>query len=276
MDALLNSASPLPLYRQLADLLTSRIRRGDYAPGSRLPSEPSLAEQFAIGRPTVRQATELLVRHGLAERRRGAGTFVLEPSRAVDLFSLSGTMASFQEQGIQLQTQLIEPLARKRIRAQAHNPFGGREAYVFKRLSRVKRQPVLLEEIYLDPSVFPELERFNLAGASLSRLIERDYHRVPRSASQRFSVVRPDRQRAALLGRAPLLLVRRYIQFDGVPGRGEGLRLQDSPIYSELYCRTASTADEIVFSQTIFAQAGSVSARSALASSTEPPQGAVS
>ena len=58
----LNPASPLPLYRQLADVLLARIREGEYPSGIRIPSEPELARTFRIGRPTVRQATDLLVR----------------------------------------------------------------------------------------------------------------------------------------------------------------------------------------------------------------------
>ena len=58
----LNADSPVPLYHQLADLLQERIRAGEYPAGSKIPSEPELARTFGIGRPTVRQATELLTR----------------------------------------------------------------------------------------------------------------------------------------------------------------------------------------------------------------------
>jgi GntR family transcriptional regulator len=75
----LNPESPLPLYRQLAELLLERIRVGEYTSGSRIPSEPELARTFRIGRPTVRQATDLLVRRRCLERRRGSGTYVVEP-----------------------------------------------------------------------------------------------------------------------------------------------------------------------------------------------------
>ena len=81
----LNSSSPLPLYHQLAELLQERIRSGEYPAGVRIPSEPELARTYGIGRPTVRQATDVLVRRQLVERRRGSGTFVVEPPEQVDL-----------------------------------------------------------------------------------------------------------------------------------------------------------------------------------------------
>ena len=69
---MLNSSSPVPLYQQLADRLRSAIAEEHYALGGRIPSEHALAERYGVGRPTVRQATELLVRQGVLERRRGA------------------------------------------------------------------------------------------------------------------------------------------------------------------------------------------------------------
>src|SRR5690606_22883082 len=95
----LNPASALPLYHQLAERLSSGISAGDWAPGTRLPSEPQLARQFKIGRPTARQALELLVRRGLAERRRGSGTYVSNSAGSVDMFTLAGTVSSFRSGG---------------------------------------------------------------------------------------------------------------------------------------------------------------------------------
>src|ERR1700710_2656727 len=107
ISRMLNPASPLPLYQQLAELLAERIEVGAFAPGARLPSEPEMSRTHHIGRPTVRQATELLVQRGLIERRRGSGTYVRTAPRRVDLFSLAGTMVSFRRGGFELKTKLI-------------------------------------------------------------------------------------------------------------------------------------------------------------------------
>jgi len=68
--------SPVPLYRQLADRLSAAIERGRFPVGERIPSEHELSRRYGVGRPTVRQATEVPVRRGLLRRRRGAGTCV--------------------------------------------------------------------------------------------------------------------------------------------------------------------------------------------------------
>ena len=63
-------------YRQLADLLREAILRGDYAPGSAFPSEPELAAEHGLSRPTVNRALLVLRSEGLIRVERGRGTIV--------------------------------------------------------------------------------------------------------------------------------------------------------------------------------------------------------
>ncbi len=107
---MLNSKSPIPLYHQLSDIILAKIRSGEYPPGSRIPSENRLAAAYGIGRPTARQATDLLVRKRMLVRKRGSGTFVEESRKEVDLFSLAGTISSFHKKGISITTQIIEDI----------------------------------------------------------------------------------------------------------------------------------------------------------------------
>jgi DNA-binding FadR family transcriptional regulator len=59
------------------EVLLESIRSGALAPGSRLPSERLLCEQFAVARTSVREAIQGLVSLGLVERR-GNRLFVAE------------------------------------------------------------------------------------------------------------------------------------------------------------------------------------------------------
>lgn len=237
---MLNPASPLPLYQQLAEQLSRQIESGALAAGAQLPSEPELSRRHRIGRPTVRQATELLVKRGLVERRRGAGTFVRAEPRKVDLLSLGGTLSSFRAGGVVLSTKLIGKVSARRVEEDADNPFSQRTAYVLTRLGRVDDQPVLLERLYFDPEHFPGFDTLALAGASLSRVVEERYYMRPTHAEQSFRALLPDDELKHLLelsARTPLLLVKRALFFPTAP----------RAVYCELYCRT----DALVFSQTI-------------------------
>jgi DNA-binding FadR family transcriptional regulator len=70
------------LYRQVADQLRSLIDSGEYAVGSRLPTERELADQLKISRPTVREALIALEVEGRVRIRVGSGIYVTEPADA--------------------------------------------------------------------------------------------------------------------------------------------------------------------------------------------------
>ncbi|HEX4355413.1 MAG TPA: GntR family transcriptional regulator, partial [Polyangiales bacterium] len=72
LRTVLDAASPLPLYHQLAEELLAQITTGELVPGHKLPSEHELAASYGVGRPTVRQATDSLVQRGLLTRKRGS------------------------------------------------------------------------------------------------------------------------------------------------------------------------------------------------------------
>jgi GntR family transcriptional regulator len=227
----------LPLYAQIAARLRAQISAGEYAAGSRVPSEHDLAKRFGVGRPTVRQATELLVKEQVLERRRGSGTYVSQPPRDVDLFSAGGTLASFARSGVALSSRLV---GRVRRRAVAEEPraLAGRCVFFLARRSSVASVPVLLEEMYFDPEVFPGLDRLSLAGRSLSELARERYLLRPEAVEQRFSVAALDAERAKSLELAPrshVLCVERTLDFAGTR----------SAFCALLWCRT----DTVSFTQ---------------------------
>ena len=68
----------MPLYFQLARLLTEEIVKGHRAPGERLASEPEIGSRFRVSRPTVRLALQRLESEGLIARVKGRGTFIAD------------------------------------------------------------------------------------------------------------------------------------------------------------------------------------------------------
>jgi GntR family transcriptional regulator len=236
----LNPQSPIPLYRQLADILVDRIRSGEYPVASRIPSENVLSETYGIGRPTARQATDYLIRKGLLLRKRGSGTYVQAPTSEVDLLSLGGTLSAFQKEGIEIQTRLNGSAKMIQIPKEADNPFSGGNAFFLSRISSVEGSPVLLEEMLFSPVLFPGIDAMDLTGKSISRIVEEAYYLKPSGGKQTFRVATPGPERGLRLGisgKAPVLLVKRYLHFPRM----------ENGIYSELYCLT----DRFAFSQNI-------------------------
>ena len=75
------SGGPGPLYRQLATAIARAVERGAIAHGSRLPAERALAAALSVSRGTALAAYDQLVAEGLIERRRGSGTYAVDPRR---------------------------------------------------------------------------------------------------------------------------------------------------------------------------------------------------
>ena len=237
---MLNPRSPLPLYHQLADIILARIRSGEYGPGTRIPSENRLTADYGIGRPTVRQAVDLLVRRGLLTRKRGSGTFVREKEKEIDLFSLAGTTSAFHSRGISVTTRILQKISLVEVPAAGENPFAGQSAYYYSRLSRVERAPVLVEDFYLHPQVFNGMEQIDLSGRSLAEVVHETFYMRPTGGKQNFRIAYLTGLQArnlAVTPKTPILLVKRYLHFAQA----------NDAIYSELFCRT----DQFVFSQTI-------------------------
>jgi GntR family transcriptional repressor for pyruvate dehydrogenase complex len=68
---------PKKVSSQIADQIRSSILAGEFAPGDKLPPERELAEIFAVSRPSVREALNMLASSGLVMSYQGGGTVVL-------------------------------------------------------------------------------------------------------------------------------------------------------------------------------------------------------
>ncbi|MGC4854624.1 GntR family transcriptional regulator [Micromonospora sp. DT4] len=87
--------SHTPVYVQLADLLRQRIESRDLVPGTALPSEARLTQEYGIGREAVRMAIALLRTEGLVNTVRGHGSYVREEPerRQVELMAGGSVIA---------------------------------------------------------------------------------------------------------------------------------------------------------------------------------------
>ena len=66
----------ISLYMQIKDLLTAKVGKGEWLPGSIIPSEINLAQELGVSQGTVRKAITELVENNVLTRRQGRGTFV--------------------------------------------------------------------------------------------------------------------------------------------------------------------------------------------------------
>ncbi|QCI67706.1 GntR family transcriptional regulator [Phreatobacter stygius] len=89
--------------------LRDRITSGELTPGTRLPSEPDLADLHDVSRVTIRRALAELEREGLISRRPGAGTFIT--ARMIKrpiVADLSNALAHLVEMGRSTDVRLLQ------------------------------------------------------------------------------------------------------------------------------------------------------------------------
>lgn len=67
-----------PKYVKIQNYILEAIKAGKYVPGSKLPTEKELSEQFSVSRITVNKALKELSVAGVLESRRGSGTYVCD------------------------------------------------------------------------------------------------------------------------------------------------------------------------------------------------------
>ena len=79
-----------PLYRQVRHLLLESLRRGEWMPGTAIPSETELAVRFQVSQGTVRKAIDELASENLLVRRQGKGTFVATTRSRVPSIAFCG------------------------------------------------------------------------------------------------------------------------------------------------------------------------------------------
>jgi len=66
------------LYEQIVHQIEQSIINGQLTPGTQLPAERELAQQFGVSRSAVREAVKALREKGLVEAYSGRGTFVTD------------------------------------------------------------------------------------------------------------------------------------------------------------------------------------------------------
>ncbi len=69
----------MPTYREIADLITERIRAGEWKVGEKLPTTLEFADDYEVSEATAYRALSLLIDRGIVYGRAGSGRFIRPP-----------------------------------------------------------------------------------------------------------------------------------------------------------------------------------------------------
>lgn len=206
-DLVIDRASPIPLYFQVAQHLERLIESGGYPPGTRLENEIALADQLGLSRPTMRRAIQYLVDRGLLVRKRGVGTQVVQPKvrRPVELSSLHDDLLAAGRKPL-TRVLWFRVEAPTEMAAEALGVPLDSEVYTFERLRMTEDEPLSIMRnwvprgiIEIDADVLAErglYEVFRAAGISLKIATQTIGGRAAKAAEARLL---DERAGAALL-----------------------------------------------------------------------------
>lgn len=193
--------APIPLYHQVERAIRERLRSGAWAPGTQIPTEDELCEQFRVSRITVRHALRNLVAQGLLERGRGRGTFVRDTTLTAGARGLTSFTSEMQALGLTAGGRTIESgvVSAAEDVATALDVPTGSEVVMIRRLRTGDGVPIGVQTAYLPAARFPGLEEQRLDDQSLYAVLRDRYGVTPSEAIETFRITHVEEADAALL-----------------------------------------------------------------------------
>jgi GntR family transcriptional regulator len=203
----IDRSSPVPLYHQVKEDISSQIATGALRPGQQLPGEHELCKRYAVSRTVIRQALSELGYEGLIDKQHGKGTFVARTKVAQGLLSgLAGMADDAAQRGQTLESRVLtlrEAPAAAWVAAELQlEP--GEPIVELERQRLIDGQPWVLVFNYLPLELFPGLVDRNLGGGeSLYRIIRQNYELPIIAGTRRVEAAVADEREAPFLGIRP-------------------------------------------------------------------------
>lgn len=212
--ALLDDASPVPLYQQLVVQLQNRISSGEFSPGAVVPGEFDLSRDYGVSRITAKRALDELAEAGLVKRERGRGTRVLERAGpAAVRTSIDGWLESVSQMERATKVRLLscDYLSAGPDIASVLELAEGAEVQRSVRVRTLDDVPMSYLVCFLPGAIGRGFAPEDLRKSALLTLLERSGHKIA-SARQTVSatLAAPDTAQALEIHSGePLLEVRR-------------------------------------------------------------------
>ncbi len=148
----------VPLYLGVKQMIQSRISNGDWAPGTRVPSENELVAELHLSRMTINRALRELANEGVLTRVQGLGTFVAEGKGHTSTFEVRNIADEISERG-HAHTARVLVMDEIRATPELADALGvelGARTYHSLIVHSENDIPVQLEDRYVNPAAAPD------------------------------------------------------------------------------------------------------------------------
>ena len=162
-----------PLWKRVARSIEESIRRRDYVPGDKLPTEAEFSRAFMVNRHTLRRALAHLQEKGLVESTQGRGTYVRRPSLRYTLGKRTRFTEILSSQALNAQTRTrridIRP-APQRV-ADGLGLAPGAPVVRLDRIGFAGDEPISLSTHYFSQRRFPSFMEFYRRHKSVTQTL---------------------------------------------------------------------------------------------------------
>ncbi|QTQ12633.1 GntR family transcriptional regulator [Treponema parvum] len=224
MEKDLDFSGRTQLYFQLYDKFYEKIKNGEYPPGTLLPTETEIMEQYKISRITVRKAMDMLLNDGLIVKKRGYGTCVQNKKVEQTMQRVLHFSEEMRKKGIKTYTKMIhnEVISATMQIAKALNlPEGTKLAHVY-RLRYANDIPMCIESAYLELASCPDVPNHDFSVESLRKFLKDTYNIQWAHARQKIFAINANSKLAKQLdiphNNALIFIERVSYTEDGRPG----------------------------------------------------------
>ncbi|MCE9684026.1 GntR family transcriptional regulator [Halomonas alkalisoli] len=203
-----------PLYQQIKEALLSRVMAGEWPPGTFIPSESSLAEQYSVSVGTLRKALDALANDNVVIRYQGKGTAVATHDSDRSLFQFFHLIGLDGSRCLPISRVLTrERRAATREEASALELEQEEEVVHIRRIRELDNRPALLEDLAVSATRFAGLEQEPTPlPNTLYHLYQHRFSHSVAHAEERLFAVAADADDNKYLGveiGSPLLEIRR-------------------------------------------------------------------
>jgi len=216
----MTSLSRMPLYKQLEQLLLSKIKEQVILPGTKLESERTLSKKYKVNRQTVHKAIQELEKQGLVEIKPSRGTFVSNKKQSYGLnfpAIASGIAETLSKNGIQVTSSvkakdiiLNNEYISNKLGLSISQPIFG-----LKRLRLIKNKPFAMEYNFIPLNLFPNINTINFENINLYEYMF-NQNKLPFQVDQQIEVLPASSKIANYLHIEPQTLIYKieYISLD--------------------------------------------------------------
>jgi GntR family transcriptional regulator, trehalose operon transcriptional repressor len=206
-------------YLTIYNNIVEQIKSEQLQPGTLLPSENELTDQYSTSRETIRKALNLLAQNGYIQKVRGKGSIVIDISKFD--FPVSG-LTSFKELAEKMDKKprtivnelaLLKPEAYLRQQLQLS---GKDQVWKVIRTREIGGERIILDRDFLVKKYVPELTE-EICADSIYSYLENELNLTISFAKKEIIVEEPTEEDRALLdldGFHNIVVIKNYVYLD--------------------------------------------------------------